>query len=202
MEFKYYDLLSTIIVGYFAIMAVLFFAGIDYNEDNSIAYIAAAYVVGYLINAVSSLLENFWYWTIGGMPSDKLLSIDPNKKYAGIYRVRFYEAEKAIAYLKEDLDNPNANTRQMFGCAMRKTNGNQDSRVPDFNAQYAFSRVLLTTLFFVTIIAIAYHFSDWRYYLMIIPTVVAWNRFRERGYYYSREVLNEYLNKRESENIC
>lgn len=198
MEFKYYDLLSTIIVGYFAIMAFLFFADIDYNEDYTVAYIAAAFVVGYLINAISSLLENFWYWTIGGMPSDKLLTIDPNKNYTGIYRVRFYEAEKAIASLKEDLNNQEATTRQMFGCAMRKTNGNQDSRVPDFNAQYAFSRVLLTTLFFVTIIAIAYHLCDWRYYLMIIPTVIAWNRFRERGYYYAKEVLNEYLNKREA----
>lgn len=200
MEFKYYDLLSTIIVGYFAIMAFLFFAGIDYNECYSIAYIAAAFVVGYLINAVSSLLEKFWYWTIGGMPSDKLLTIDPNKKYTGICRVRFYEAEKAIDCIKEDLDNPKANTRQMFEYAMRKANGNHDSRIPDFNAQYAFSRVLLTTLFFVTIIAIVYHFSDWRYYLMIIPTVIAWNRFRERGYYYSREVLNDYLNKRELKN--
>lgn len=194
MEFKYYDLLSTIIVGYFAMMAYLFFAGIDYNEDYSVAYIAAAFVIGYLINAVSSLLENFWYWTIGGMPSDNLLTIDPNKKYTGIYRVRFYEAAKAIQCLKEDLNNQNANTRQMFGCAMRKTNGNQNSRVPDFNAQYAFSRVLLTTLFFVTIIAIVYHPCDWRTYLMIIPLLISWNRFKERGYYYAREVLNEYLN--------
>lgn len=200
MEFKYYDLLSTIIVGYFAMMACLFFAGIDYNEDYSIVYIAVAFVVGYLINAVSSLLENFWYWTIGGMPSDKLLTIDPNKNYTGIYRVRFYEAEKAIASLKEDLNNQAATMRQMFGCAMRKTNGNQDSRVPDFNAQYAFSRVLLTTLFIVTIIAIAYHLCDWRYYLMIVPTLVAWNRFKERGYYYAREVLNEYLNTKETDN--
>ena len=197
MEFKYYDLLSTIIVGYFAMMAYLFFAGIDYNENYSIAYIAAAFVVGYLLNSISSLMENFWYLTIGGMPSDKLLPIDPNKdnkEYTGIYRVRFYEAEKAIACLKEDLRNPNATTRQMFGRAMRKTNANQDSRVPDFNAQYAFSRVLLTTLFFVTIIAIAYHPCDWRTYLMIIPLLIAWNRFKERGYYYAREVLNEYLN--------
>lgn len=196
MEFKYYDLLSTIIVGYFAMMAYLFFAGVDYNEDYSVAYIAAAFVIGYLINAISSLMENFWYWTIGGMPFDKLLTIDPNKKYTGIYRIRFYEVAKAIKCLKEDLGNPDANTRQMFGCAMRKTNGNQNSRVPDFNAQYAFSRVLLTTLFFVTIIAIAYHPCDWRAYLMIIPLIIAWNRFKERGYYYAREVLNEYLNQK------
>ena len=70
MDFKYYDLLSSIIIGYFTMMAYLFAFGIDYNEEYSIAYIAAAYVVGYLINSISSLLEPFWYKSIGGIPSD------------------------------------------------------------------------------------------------------------------------------------
>lgn len=197
MEFKYYDLLSSIIIGYFTMMAYLFAFGIDYNEDYSIAYIAAAYVVGYIVNSISSLMEPFWYKTIGGMPSDNLLTVKPDKNYTGITKVKFYEAEKAIRLLKADTGDANASTRRMFACAMRMTNGDSNTRVQDFNAQYAFSRVLLTTMFFVTIAVIATHYCEWQSYMLLIALALCWNRFRERGYYYAREVLNEYLKSKE-----
>ena len=194
MNFKYYDLLSTIIVGYFAVIAYIFITGEQYNEDYSIAYIAVAYVVGYIINSVSGLLENFWYKTIGGKPSDKLLTPQKETPYTGISRVRFYEAEDAIKKLRTQLDDPEADTRKMFSLAKREANSNPDSRVRDFNAQYAFSRVLLTTLFLTTILLIICNPCEWISYLMIIPLLISWNRFKERAYYYAREVLNEYLN--------
>lgn len=197
MDFKYYDLLSSIIIGYFTMMAYLFAFGIDYNEEYSIAYIAAAYVVGYLINSISSLLEPFWYKSIGGIPSDKLLTIEAGKTYTGISKVRFYEAEKAIQLLKAETGDANASTRKMFACAMRLTNGDSSTRVQDFNAQYAFSRVLLTTIFFVTIAVISTHYGVWQSYLLLIALVICWNRFKERGYYYAREVLNEYLKQKD-----
>lgn len=193
MNFKYYDLLSTIIVGYFAIMAYLIISGIEYNNDLSVAYIAAGYVVGYIINAVAGLMESFWYWTIGGMPSDVLLTPKTGQDYTGIRRVRFYHATEAVTKLREQLKDPQANTGKMFSVAMREANSNVNSRVPDFNAQYAFSRVLLTTILFVSAILIGYHPCDWKTYLILFPLLIAWNRFKERGYYYAREVLNEYL---------
>lgn len=195
MNFKYYDLLSTIIVGYFAIMAYLIISGTEYDADLSVAYIAAGYVVGYIINAVAGLMETFWYWTIGGMPSDVLLTPKAGKDYTGIRRVKFYHAEEAVTKLREQLNDPYANTGKMFSVAMRESNSNSNSRVPDFNAQYAFSRVLLTTLLVVSIILIAYYPCNWKTYIILAPLLIAWNRFRERGYYYAREVLNEYLKK-------
>lgn len=195
MNFKYYDLLSSLIIGFFAIVALLYATGNEYDKDLTMAYMAGSYVVGYLINALSSLIEPFWYFTICGMPSDKLLTIDSKKKYTGINRVRFYHAQEAIDKLREQLNNKEADTKQMFSLAMRETNGNPSTRVQDFNAQYAFSRVLLTTLFVVTIVAIIFFPCNWKTYLAIIPLLISWNRFRERGYYYAREVLNEYLNK-------
>lgn len=195
MNFKYYDLLSCVIIGFFAIVALLYATGNEYDKDLTMAYLAGSYVVGYLINSLSSLMEPFWYFTICGMPSDKLLTIDPKKKYTGIRRVRFYHAQEAINKLREQLNDNEADTKQMFSLAMRETNGNPTTRVQDFNAQYAFSRVLLTTLLVITIVAIVYEPCCWKSYLTIIPLLISWNRFRERGYYYAREVLNEYLNK-------
>lgn len=193
MYFKYYDLLSTILVGYFVLMAFIYVVGIDYNEGHSIAYIAIAYVVGYIINAVSGLLEGFWYWTIGGMPSDKLLEQKDGKDYTGIKRVRFYHSAEVIDKLRNQLHDPSAGTRKMFSRAMIEVNSNENSRVPDFNAQYAFSRVLLTSLALISLTIISFYPCNWKSYLILLPLIIVWIRFRERGYYYAREVLNEYL---------
>lgn len=193
MEFKYYDLLSNIIVGYFTMMAYLYALGIDYNEDYAVAYIAAAYVLGYVINAVSSMMEGFWYKTIGGMPSNNLLTLKEGKEYTGTDKIRFYDGEEAIKKLKAELNDPNASIGKMFGRAMSYSNGNKDCRVPVFNANYVFSRVLLTAVTFVTVALIVSSSSDWRVYLIIPIWYICWRRFKERGYYYAREVLIEYL---------
>lgn len=197
MEFSYYDLLSRIIIGYFTLMASLYAFDISYNEDYSIAYIAAAFVVGYFINAVSSLLESFWFWTIGGKPSDKLLTINKTKKYTGISKVRLYNATAIIERLKKDAYSKSPSTMELFSIAKRACNGDKDCRIPVFSAQYAFSRVLLTAFTIVTLFLLGSHYDDWRYYLLIIPWLVFWNRFKERGYYYAREVLNEYIKKQD-----
>ena len=197
MEFNYYDLLSRIIIGYFTLIASLYAFDISYNEDYSIAYIAAAFVVGYFINAVSSLLESFWFWTIGGKPSDKLLTINKKKKYTGISKVRLYNATAIIERLKKDAHSKSPTTGELFSIAKRACNGNKDCRIPVFSAQYAFSRVLLSAFTIVTLFLLWSHFDDWRYYFLIIPWLVFWNRFKERGYYYAREVLTEYMKNSE-----
>ena len=82
----------------------------------------------------------------------------------------------------------------MFGCAMRRVNGCEDSRVPAFNAQYAWSRTILTTILIVDFLCAFRYYNNWLFWLMaVILLVISWNRFKERGYYYAREVLNEYL---------
>ena len=76
---------------------------------------------------------------------------------------------------------------------MRYSNG-QSSRVDDFNAMYAFSRSLLTTLLIGTIILLINIYHDWRYYVALIPSlIIVWLRCKQRAYHYSREVLNFYL---------
>ena len=120
MEFSYYDLLSRIIVGYFTLIASFYAFGINYNEQHSIAYIAAAFVIGYFLNAISSIFENFWFWTIGGKPSDKLLTINPKKKYTGISKVRLYDTQQIINKLKKETNSKAPTTQELF--SMQKGN--------------------------------------------------------------------------------
>nr|WP_302579655.1 hypothetical protein [Alistipes onderdonkii] len=193
MDIRYYDLLSTAIIGVIvvAIINYLFFGNL---EIDGVVYLALGYLVGYFINALGSLLESLYYKTINGMPSDKFLTLVEGRNWTGCNRVKFYEAEKVIEALKNELNDPRASERKMFGCAMRRVNGCEDSRVPAFNAQYAWSRTILTTILIVDFLCAFRYYNNWLFWLMaVILLVISWNRFKERGYYYAREVLNEYL---------
>ena len=195
MDIKYYDLLSTTIIGVVivAICKYLFFENI---KVDSVVYVSLGYLTGYFVNAIGSLLENFFYKTIRGKPSDKLLTLIPDQDWTGYERVKFYEAERVIERLKKELDDPNASTHKMFSCAMRKVNACEDCRVPTFNAQYALSRTVLTTVLIGEIL-FAFRFNISCLFLIIaaLLLLLSWNRFKEKGYYYAREVLNEYLTR-------
>lgn len=205
MEFKYYDVLSNLVVGYVLLVIGMYAFQIEYNSDYTVAYLAMAFLCGYLINAVSSLLEPVYYFTIGGKPSNRLLN-DGTEKHGkfyhffippntGIRKVRFYETIAVRKLLLEGIENENPKEDRLFGRAMRAVNGNQDSRVPDFNAHYALSRTILTTVLISATLVIYTNPSNWHSYLSIALVLICLNRYKERAYYYAREVLNEYLKK-------
>ena len=169
-------------------MVLLNFVNIEYNKDWLIPYTAFAFLLGFVINTASSWLEDIYYCTWGGKPSNRLL----DGKY--IWKVRFYEYQKVKSLLLNEVTTDNPSNDQLFSIAMRYANGKKDSRVDDFNANYAFARVLLTTSIVITISLIIINYNDWKYYVTLIPLlVIVWLRCKQRAYYYAREVLNEYL---------
>ena len=196
MNFKYYDLLSNLTVGMVVFYAIWQFLFPELKMSEWVV-IPAGYVLGYFLDAFSSFIEPFLYKTICGKPSDILLTPIPGQKWTGIKKVRFYHAEEAVKALREDTKDEEADTGKMFGFAMRMVNSNKDCRVPDFNGHYALSRVILTT------VLVAFILVEMKYYNVLYSWLVssavlllAWNRYKERGYYYAREVLNEYLKQR------
>jgi hypothetical protein len=188
MNFKAYDILSSLIPGFLIVLVLLNAFDIKYDNSMVVAYTAIAFLFGYLMNTISSWLEDFYFFTWGGKPSNRLLD------GKGIWKVKFYHHVKAKNLLSNDCSNPNAKNDELFFVAMRYANGSKDTRVDDFNALYAFSRSLLTTVFIGTIILIFENYKDWRYYVTLIPSLlIVWLRCKQRAYYYVREVLNIYL---------
>ena len=196
MNFKYYDLLSTLTIGMVAFYAIWKFIFPEFEMSEWVV-IPAGYVVGYFLDAISSLIEPFLYIIISGKPSDKLLTLIPGQKWTGIKKVKFYFPEQAITALKKDTGDDEATPDKMFSYAMRMVNANKDSRVPDFNGHYALSRIILVTLF-IAIAFVEIEFYDvWYSWLISLALLLlARKRYKERGYYYAREVLNEYLKQR------
>ena len=197
MSFKYYDLLSNLTIGIiiFYVLWKILFPEIVISD---LCVIPCGYVVGYFLNAISSLIEPVLFKTICGRPSDKLLTPIPGQKWTGIRKVRFYFAEQAIEMLKKDTKDKDATTDKMFGYAMHLVNSNKENRVSDLNGHYALSRVIFTTVI-ITVIIVEIKFARiWYSWPITIPVLLlAWNRYRERGYYYAREVLNEYLESKQ-----
>lgn len=84
---------------------------------------------------------------------------------------------------------------------MRKVNGCEDCRVPAFNAQYAWARTMLTTILIADTLCAFRFYNEWQFWpIAMILLIISWNRFKERGYYYAREVLNEYLKRTDKKN--
>ena len=204
MSFKYYDTLSTLISGCLLLLVLSDVLDKDISNISAILLLAISYALGYILNAVSGWLEPFYFWTMGGMPSDKLLSPPSKgktKDYTGYGRIRFYQHQKAISLLKSELEDTEASTRKMFEKAMTYSNSNSATRVPDFNALFAFSRVMLTLAWVVGIILAFEYYCRWWYWLIIaIVILLLWKRCKEMGYYYAKEVLVEYLKVKESKN--
>ena len=205
MEFKYYDVLSSLVVGYVVLIIGMYSFQIEYNSDYTVAYLAIAFLCGYIINSIGSLLEPIYYFTIGGKPSNRLLD-DGKKKHCwfynlfvpkntGIKKARFYETTTARKLLLEGFEDEDPKEDRLFSKAMRTVNGDQDTRVPDFLAHYALSRTILTTILISSLLIIYANPNNWQSYLSIVLVLICWNRYRERAYYYAREVLNEYLKK-------
>ena len=205
MEFKYYDVLSSLVVGYVVLIIGMYSFQIEYNSDYTVAYLAIAFLCGYIINSIGSLLEPIYYFTIGGKPSNRLLD-DGKKKHCcfynlfvpkntGIKKVRFYETATARKLLLKGFEDEDPKEDRLFSKAMRTVNGDQDTRVPDFLAHYALSRTILTTVLISSLLIIYANPNNWQSYLSIVLVLICWNRYRERAYYYAREVLNEYLKK-------
>lgn len=215
MNLNYYDLLSTTVIGV-VVIAVVNYLFLGNLKIDATVYLVFGSVAGYFINAIGSFFEDSYYQIIKGKPSDKLLLLKAGQNWTGCNRVKFYEANTAISRLRMELNDPQASTEKMFSCAMRKVNSCGTNRVSIFNAQFAWSRTILTTVLIADVIFIIHAISilfscfiydKWYSILYLLPTsvillilsLVSFYRFREYGYYYAKEVLSEYLTQTDQE---
>lgn len=194
MKFKIYDLLSQLIPGFLVYIGYLAFMERGVSSGNAVADLVLAFVIGYLVNAVASWLEDFFNYTWGGKPSTMLI------KGKDIWKVRFYESNRLKENLLKDADSEKPTDEELFAIAQRVANSEVDSRVNDFNASYAFSRAVLTAFLILTFEFIYLFYAYWQVYVVFITIVfIAWLRCKQKAYYYAREVLNAYLRAKEDE---
>jgi hypothetical protein len=63
MNFKIYDVLSSLIPGFIILMAVLELLNLPFNKEMILPYTAYAFLLGHLINTISGWSEDFYFLT-------------------------------------------------------------------------------------------------------------------------------------------
>lgn len=188
MNFKIYDILSTLIPGFVIYLTILKALCINWSSIPEIPSIAIAFVLGYINNTLSSWFEQILFISWGGKPSDRLLD------GKGIWKVSFYEAEKVKQQLTTESSKLNSTNDELFHIAMRNVNIDDNIRVHNFNESYAFSRSIF---FSVLILFFSSIFMFWNNILLMasffLVLIICWLRSKQRAYYFAREVLNNYL---------
>ena len=188
MNFKLYDILSQLIPGFILYATYLHVDHQSFDSSFIVPATAISFVVGYFVNTLASLLEPFYYFTWGGKPSNQIL------EGKNIWKVKFHELDKTRKYLVEEFDEVEATNDQLFSLAIRYATPEVSVRVADFNSNYVFSRVILTTMLIVSGLLIWANYSNPSIYLVTIPIIfMAWLRSKQRGFYFAKEVLKTYL---------
>ena len=108
MNFKIYDVLSSLVPGFLLLMAILELFNLSFNKEMIVPYTALAFLLGYLINTISSWLEDLYFLTWMGKPSDCLL------KGRDIWKVRFYQSQKVRELLKAESKNEKSTNDELF----------------------------------------------------------------------------------------
>ena len=191
MKFKFYDVLSHLIPGFIILFFALYVLEIDYDNKYLVPATAIAFLVGFFNNTLSSWLEDFYFFTWGGKPSSNLIN---GKNF---WKVKFYSSEEVKILLAKESKNRKPSDDELFSIAMRYATPEVNSRVEDFNANYAFSRAILTTVIIISFLALMRFYDNiYVYPLALIAIIITWLRCKQRAYYFSREVLKTYLKQK------
>jgi len=188
MNFKLYDIFSQLIPGFIVYITYLKINHETFDSGFIVPATVIAFIIGYFVNTLASWVESIYFFTWGGKPSNQLL------EGRSIWKVKFHELEKTKKMLIEEFGEEDPTNEQLFSIAMRYATPEVSVRVADFNANYAFSRVILTTMIIISIALIWANYLNPLIYVITIPIVfIAWLRSKQRGFYFAKEVLKTYL---------
>lgn len=202
-KFEIYDIVGILVPGVLVVAAVpLAFpavaaqaAAAEFPEGfGLLALTALSVFVGYLIQALTSLIEPTLYRTWGGRSSEIALTKGLGDRYLPLdtgTRIR----AKLLA-----VTSPDASDRSLFFYAMQLAESCETSRVRQFNALFAYHRALIV----LTLVAIIFYYASFRggfaagltrtqniFVSLLLATLLLlfWYRTKQRGFYYVREVL-------------
>lgn len=202
-KFDIYDVLGVLIPGVLVVAAVQlafpmlakFIPEIQLPEGFAFVIVTSLSVfTGYLVQALASLCEPVLYKTWGGRPSENALDYGLGERYFPV------DTGKRIKHKLQVATDSHATSRSLFLYAMQIAESCGSARVSRFNALYAYHRALLfmNVVALFVFIASFYHglasTLSWKQNavtlaLLALLTLLFWNRARQRGYYYVREVL-------------
>jgi hypothetical protein len=188
MKLRFYDIVSQLIPGLMVYFSFMYLWDVPQQWQKFLPAFAFAMAIGFFVNALSSWLEPIFYWTWGGKPSNQLL----NGK--DIAKVKFHEKEKVTQLLQNNY--PEANKDALFQIAYRLVSSTHNEKIQVFNENFSYARSLLTTGLILAILFLLQYYCIWWVWLIaLVVILMLWQRAKERGFYFAREVLSTYLSQ-------
>jgi hypothetical protein len=216
MEFRIQDILKNIIPGILSLTLLLIFFYIaesitipvkvpdvfkDFSEIVLIFFLGVTYFIGFVIDTIASILEQLLYKIIA-RPSFKLLN-GKSQRYPIV------QLDKLVALLKSETSVTistltNVNTSILFNVAnLRKEKCELElvkEKVAEYYSSYIFSRNICCVFFLYSILLLISIISISQSYIIILLTCMqlvllglTLFRYRQKAYYYSRQVFNAAL---------
>lgn len=190
MKFNIYDIVSFLVPGFIAYLALLYYFDLEYNIIEVVPSTALAYGLGFFINTVGSWVQEILFITWGGRPSQNLL------QGKGIWKIQLYDYEKIRNLLMLDSSNDSPSNKELFSIANR-TVSDSSTKVNDMNSSYIFSRnFFICSVFISFVLILKQGVSVTTILIAIVLVGFSWYRAKQRSYYHTREILNSYLNKK------
>lgn len=196
MEFKIYDILSSLIHGVICLGTAMQLFGWSFQDYGAMYFAALSFCIGYLINTIGSWLQKPLFWSFGGMPTKQLLRKQKSKTYAGISSIPFYFSEELVDALKKDLQVDSIIDDKFSELMQQVARQGENIRIKDFNCSYAFSRSFIVSSFIISAMIISAFPHFWQTYFVLIIPIICYLRCRNRAFHYAKEVAMEYLHTR------
>lgn len=187
MKLQAYDILSQVIPG-FIIYGLLQYLFPDIiPKFDTFPSIAIAFLIGYYVNLIASLIEPFYFRLWGGKPSDKILDKDMGK-------IKLYQRAEILTLLKAETNSEAPSNGELFNIARKVATNSGNERINDFNSSYAAARGILTCVIIISIAAFFKFYDNWAICLLITVTLLFLSNYRakQRAFYYAREVLDAF----------
>ena len=199
MEFRIYDILSSLIHGVICLGTAMQLFGWSFQDYGAMYFAALSFCIGYLINTIGSWLQKPLFWSFGGMPTKQLLRKQKGKTYAGISSIPFYFSEELVDALKKDLQVDSIIDDKFSELMQQVARQGENIRIKDFNCSYAFSRSMLISSLIISTLLIFKFSNIWQTYLALIIPIICYFRCRNRAFHYAKEVAMEYLHIRQTQ---
>lgn len=197
MNIKPYDLVAKLIPGFLTILAFYTLTPFPYSESNVLGYTVIAFLIGYLLDALGSWLEPFYFFTWGGKPSASLVQ---GKKT--VFRNWLPDAATFATNWNQKQKSPHNDNqiyKELQTAIKVYSSAASTVRLQEMQEQYALSRSLLTfaLALFAGIVCLFLTGLLHKYPILLFSfggLLLFWYRCYERACYMAREQIYVYRN--------
>ncbi|HXO17696.1 MAG TPA: hypothetical protein VN909_05960 [Candidatus Dormibacteraeota bacterium] len=172
----------------------------DFSLGSFGVFLISAFVLGHLVQGVGNVLEAVFFWPVGGLPTNRVLT-EKQHLLSPTQRSRLAEKVSQMQGVPIDLNHTDksawyAITREIYAAVAHSGGA---SRVDAFNRTYGLLRGIAAALILLVIWFVATHHQNLEYvYATGALAVLALFRMARFARAYARELFIQYLAVREA----